>query len=228
MRVARSLTVTNSVTFSTLFSAAAASISSWERMAAISLFSLRCFAPKLFLVLSFMRAYVSFTCFWISFCISSCSSGVMAGLKRSFFRPFPPPCAWAAAPPFLEPSFFLGDFSAWTLVTSTFWEPPLLMRSRFLPFLGSNWERSILPTTLKGAPLFEVSSAGVGAGFSSGTGSSSMGSDSGSGSATGSGSGSATGSGSGSGSTTGSGSGSTTGSGSGSTTGSGSGCSSAG
>ena len=55
IRVARSLTVTNSVTFSTLFSAIACSISSWERMAASSRFSLRCFAPKLFLV-SFIRA----------------------------------------------------------------------------------------------------------------------------------------------------------------------------
>ena len=56
IRVARSLTVTNSVTFSTFFSAISCSISSIAREAAASRFSLRYLAPKLFFLVSFIRA----------------------------------------------------------------------------------------------------------------------------------------------------------------------------
>ena len=56
MRVARSLTVTNSVTLSIFFSAAASASSSWVRWAEASRFSLRYFAPKLFFLPSFILA----------------------------------------------------------------------------------------------------------------------------------------------------------------------------
>ena len=56
IRVARSLTVTNSVTFNTFWPAIASAISSWVRWAAASRFSLRYLAPKLFFLPSFMRA----------------------------------------------------------------------------------------------------------------------------------------------------------------------------
>ena len=57
IRVARSLTVTNSVTFSTFCSITCCSISSIILSFAASLFSFLCFAPNWFLfLLSFIRA----------------------------------------------------------------------------------------------------------------------------------------------------------------------------
>ena len=101
------------------------------------------------------------------------------------------------------------------------------MRSRFFAGFLSNWERSILPTTLSSGDSLP-SSAGVVAGCGSGSGSSAgastgsaTGSGAGSGSGSGSGAGASTGSGAGFGSGSGSGSGSATFSGSGSGAGSG-------
>ncbi|MBO4566660.1 MAG: hypothetical protein J5695_05490 [Bacteroidales bacterium] len=178
MRVARSLTVRNSVTFSVFCSAASSIISSWVRWAAASRFSLRYLAPKLFFLPSFMRAYVSLTCFWISFCIASCSASVMAGLRRSRSRllrlPWPGAfCCWAGFS-------FLGlrSMEAPALATSTFLAPLPLMRSR-LTGLRSNWLRSTLPTTLKGDVEGASATAGAagaaGASGAAGAGSSSTG-----------------------------------------------------
>ena len=56
IRVARSFTVTNSVTLRTFFSAISCAISSWDLAAACSLFSFLYLAPKLFFLLSFILA----------------------------------------------------------------------------------------------------------------------------------------------------------------------------
>ena len=177
------------------------------------------------------------TCFWISFWSSSCWASVSAGLKRSRsrLRPLPEDCCC----PCWGRLSFLGFFSilAPAFATSTFWVP-LLMRSRFLAGLRSNWLRSILPTTFSAgepsgcsAPC-SGSPCGADSGPAAGTSGSAAGSGSGSScgsGCTGAGSGCGAGSGAGSGTTGFSGSGCGAGSGSGagfsgSGSGSGSGC----
>ena len=69
--VATSLTVTNSVTFKILLSAACCSISFSDCSVCKSLLDLRCFAPLPFLVLPCRRSNVSRTCFWISSSVGS-------------------------------------------------------------------------------------------------------------------------------------------------------------
>ncbi len=112
--VASSLTVTNSVSFSTLLSADCAAISSCMRSCTASRFSLRYFAPFLFCPFEVSRASVSFT--WRA--TSSSFTSSMRWLRFLFLGFF---------------SLFFGFcdcFSAW-LAAALMSTRSLLMRTRF-------------------------------------------------------------------------------------------------
>ena len=102
---ARSLAVTNSVSFSTRLSAASASAASRSREWKASRFSLRHFTPFFWpLSLLIRRARVSFTCF----CTSSSDAGACCGaLRRLRSLPFAlsrlRPLALLLLPPLLPP-----------------------------------------------------------------------------------------------------------------------------
>ena len=141
--VARSLTVTNSVTLRTLCSFCSRSISSFIRAETASRLSLRYLAPFILLPLAVRRARVSFICFCTS---SSFTSGRAMGLGDGlpFFLSLRAPAFWAAAPA-------EAGLDGCGLLMST---RSLVMRLRFSRLcppplsVDPSVETSILPSTL--------------------------------------------------------------------------------
>ncbi len=174
---ARSLAVTNSVSFRVRLSAAATSAASRSRSARASRFSLRHFTPRFWpLSLVVRRASTSFTCFCTSSSFTSLWLLWPPRRLRSPLPPPPPPRSLRREPPPCEPGccwpevfsmsiFSLPPMRLRFLRSPEFASPPpprllsaaafamrSFRRSSFVFFLGRvDWlmaERSILPTTL--------------------------------------------------------------------------------